>query len=345
MQKRLLSVILSMSLVLSEVPTAALAEAIDDTSAEEVPQLVVEDNELTTDDTPEDVVGSEVTPEVTPEEVLPEEPPAEELTEEAARFFLDYHCRLTEKPGALQVIWPTYIEEQKLIKYNDNSVMIHVTGYPTTRVFPTATVRNYAAPNGRVFEAFLNERQQLISAGRTKALEYAYFWKEPLQQSEDEPQVNVVDAAGSSVIAGDTNELPGGKSLCITAPFDGNAEIRSQGRILDKRQLHAEQKCIIENITFGLEIRVYVGLDCVWKAAFNREQIGANKNEEVLLNRLRNAGGREIVIPHSIAGIASSIRSYPLLRQWLYGCIRKGTMPEKAYKLFRTAMNDMKQKG
>ena len=82
MQKRLLSVILSMSLVLSEVPTAALAEAIDDTSAEEVPQLVVEDNELTTDETPEDVVGSEVTPEVTPEEVLPEEPPAEELTEE-----------------------------------------------------------------------------------------------------------------------------------------------------------------------------------------------------------------------------------------------------------------------
>ena len=82
MQKRLLSVILSMSLVLSEVPTAALAEAIDDTSAEEVPQLVVEDNELTTDDTPEDVVGSEVTPEVTPEEVLPEEPPAEELAEE-----------------------------------------------------------------------------------------------------------------------------------------------------------------------------------------------------------------------------------------------------------------------
>lgn len=270
---------------------------------------------------------------------------AEELTEEAARFFLDYHCRLTEKPGALQVIWPTYIEEQKLIKYNDNSVMIYVTGYPTTRVFPTATIRNYEVPNGRVLEAFLNERQQLISAGRTKALEYVYFWKEPLQQSEDESQVNVVDAAGSSVIAGDTDDLPDGKSLCITVPFDGKAEVRSQGCIIDKRQLHAEQKCIIENITFGSEIRVYVGLDCVWKAAFIRKQNSANKSEELLLNRVRSAGGKEIVIPHSIAGIALSIRSYPLLRQWLFGCIRKGTMPEKAYKLLRTEMNNMKQKG
>ena len=270
---------------------------------------------------------------------------AEDLTEEAARFFLDYHCRLTDSPGALQVIWPTYIEEQKLIKYNDSGVMIHVTGYPTTRVFPTATVRNYPAPNGRVIEAFLNEHQQLISAGRTKALEYTYFWKESLHQNENKPQAEIVDTVGASVIAGATDELPKGKSLCITIPFDGSAEIWSQGRLIDKRLLHAGQKCIIENIAFGMEIIVFVGFDCVWKAAFIRKQITAVVNEEVLLNRLRKAGGKEIIISHSIAGIASFMKDYPLLRQWLYGCIQKGTMPEKAYKLFRSTMDDMRQKG
>ena len=50
------------------------------------------------------------------------------------------------------------------------------------QVFPYAYIKKWACNNGTVIEIDCNERQQLISAGRTKALQYTYFWKEPLNR-------------------------------------------------------------------------------------------------------------------------------------------------------------------
>ena len=65
----------------------------------------------------------------------------------------------------------------------------------------------------------------------------------------------------------------------------------------------------------------------------------------LIINLIGAAASLFIPLAGIIAGIASFMKDYPLLRQWLYGCIQKGTMPEKAYKLFRSTMDDMRQKG
>lgn len=41
-----------------------------------------------------------------------------------------------------------------------------------------------------------NERQQLISVGRTKALQYTYFWKEPLNRLTEKPVAIIKDLKG-----------------------------------------------------------------------------------------------------------------------------------------------------
>ena len=66
---------------------------------------------------------------------------ASAYTEDAARFYLDYHCRLTDKPVSLQPVWPLFIEGNYLIKHNENSVYMLVTGNASAfKTFPSATV-------------------------------------------------------------------------------------------------------------------------------------------------------------------------------------------------------------
>lgn len=40
---------------------------------------------------------------------------AKDFDEAAARFFLDYHCRLTETPITMQPVWPIYVEDPYVI--------------------------------------------------------------------------------------------------------------------------------------------------------------------------------------------------------------------------------------
>lgn len=107
---------------------------------------------------------------------------ANDYDENTARFFLEYHCRLTDKPVKIQTVWPVYIEAPYVIKYNQNSVIMHIIGNSlTTRAFPYTNILQYKCSdsNETVIETICNNRQQLISAGRTNVLQYAYLWKEP----------------------------------------------------------------------------------------------------------------------------------------------------------------------
>lgn len=64
------------------------------------------------------------------------------------------------------------------------------------QVFPYAYIKKWACNNGTVIEIDCNERQQLISAGRTKALQYTYFWKEPLNRLTEKTVAIIKDLKG-----------------------------------------------------------------------------------------------------------------------------------------------------
>ena len=54
----------------------------------------------------------------------------------------------------------------------------------------------------------INERQQLISTGRAKVLEYTYLWKKELKERSGRPIVTITDVKGNALMSGLDNELP-----------------------------------------------------------------------------------------------------------------------------------------
>ena len=260
---------------------------------------------------------------------------ANDYDEVSARFFLDYHCRLTEQPISIQPVWPVYVENPYIIKHNQKSIVMHLTGNaPTTQVSPNAPVEEYPCANGLVIEINCNNnRQQLISAGRTKALQYTYFWKEPLSQTTEKPVAIVTDIKDTLIESGKKHELPERRVLRITIPYDGMLTIKQDGFTLEKRKLSANTAIEVDSIVWNTELVICIGLDVVWRALFCKEKQQQNSADDaVILRRLESYGGRQISIPHTIGSLTSRLSNYPMIRQWLYKSIRSGHMSECAYR-------------
>ena len=85
----------------------------------------------------------------------------------------------------------------------------------TVKTFPSAAVcqLTHNSTQARLYKVLCSSRQQLISAGRTQALQYTYFWKEPLNQVGLPPEILVTDLSGSEVLPGKANTLPHSKVL------------------------------------------------------------------------------------------------------------------------------------
>lgn len=256
---------------------------------------------------------------------------AKTYNETSARFFLDFHCRLTDTPVSLQTVWPLYVDSPYVIKHNQKSTVLHISGNaPTTRVFPNAAIIPYKSANATVQEIFCNSRQQLISSGRTKALQYTYFWQEPLGKKAEKPIVTVTDIHGVQSELGINDNLPKDNILRISAPYDGLIKIRSENNVVEKRKLQAGITAEI-TVTWGQSFEVYVGLDQVWKASFVRKQKTAKLDESIILQHLRSLSGEKIQVSHTIGAMAAALADYPEIRKWLLQCIRNGYMSRNAY--------------
>lgn len=156
--------------------------------------------------------------------------------EDAARFYLDFHCRLTDCPVSLQPVWPLSVEGNYIIKHNQKKMYMLVEGNVAAfKTFPSATVRqlNCKSSQPKLYEVSCSDRQQLISVGRTQALEYIYFWREPLDQEGLRPEVSVTDLAGAAVDPGETDVLPQNKTLCFKSTFDGELIVFHEDRVVD----------------------------------------------------------------------------------------------------------------
>ncbi len=258
---------------------------------------------------------------------------AKDYDEESARFFLDYHCRLTEKPIALQPVWPVFIETPYIIKANSDNVFMHLIGNaPTTQTFPRAQISKYGCSEGVILEIKCNNRQQLISAGRTKSLQYTYFWKERLNQKTEMPSVSVTDINEKVIESEVCNNLPNKRILRVCSPYDGFLIIKSEGLTIERRKIAANLTTEIDEVGWNTEIYIYIGLDCVWKTKFFRPKVDSSKTEIEILSRLQAYREPMVPVPHSLGVMAMKLKNYSNIRKWIYKCIRAGYMSERAYR-------------
>ncbi len=267
---------------------------------------------------------------------------ASALNEDAARFYLDFHCRLTERPVSLQPVWPLFVEGNYIVKHNQNSMYMLVDGnVALVKTFPHVTVNPLNDNIPKLYEVPCSSRQQLISVGRTQALQYTYFWKEPLDQVELHPKVSVTDLSGVKVDPGETNTLPRNKTLRFKSTFDGELIIFNNNRVVDKRKISADKTIELDGLAYNLSVKVVIGLDVIWEINFKKQQPLAAKDEIEILKHITQVSGVTIPAPHSLYNMLAGMNCYPQIRQWVRKCIKNGIIYEQSYRKLQMVYRSM----
>ena len=262
--------------------------------------------------------------------------------EDAARFFLDYHCRLTENAVAITPVWPVYVETPYVLRHYADRLAVFLRGDADPKVFPVTYLQTISCEGGQLFFVNCKERQQILSAGRTKVLQYTYLWKDPLDASVPFPEVEVTNLNGDPLPQGEQTTLPVHKTVVVTAPFDGYVNIKKCSIIIEKYRITSGQRTVIDKLQNGHSIEVFQGHDLAWRVSYVRTVTKSEKEDKKLLYALERCGGQKIAAPHTLAAIAGKLASYPLTRQWIYICIRTGNVYESAYRILAHYVTNMR---
>ena len=262
---------------------------------------------------------------------------AKKLDQDAAKFFLSLHCRLTDAPVQISPIWPLHIEYPYVIKHPADALLLHMKGARDTRIstFPMSTTRTQrCSKNGRIAKVGCNGRQQLISYGQSTVLEYLYFWKDPLNSVFSAPEFQVKDLRGELIDEGEHYELPLREIAIIWTAFDGIIQIYRKQQLIDKRMIKAQESYTIDSLTFDMQLKLFVGLDLVWTASFNTVR-DTKTSDETIASKLYSFRGSEVHVPHEYGSLFGQLENYPLVRRWLRQAIRNGKAPNKALKYLK----------
>lgn len=262
---------------------------------------------------------------------------ATSFCEDAARFFMDYHCRLTESPVLLFPLWPVFINKPYVILHKQAAISIFLQGYSVKpQVFPSSHLSVLPAQNEdqHLVQLHSTGRQQLLSTGRTKVLRYTYLWRDELEVQAKPPEICVTDISGN-VIAGEIhNVLPRNRLLVIKAHFEGMVQVEDHGKIIRRYPLRAEEHMDIP-VQFGYEVIVFQGLDRVHSLRFERQRKDEEQDEIETLKKLRRCSGTLIPVTHEWGSLASNLKQSPQLKRWLRDRIREGKMPKSAFLVLK----------
>lgn len=188
--------------------------------------------------------------------------------DETAKFFINFHCRLTEKPASIQPIWPLYSEGSFIIRHNHDKLNLLVGGNVSViKTFPRSKIEELGKSNSdaTLYELKCSDRQQLISTGRAKVLQYTYFWREPLARTGVAPSVRVTDLEGNEISEGAHYDLSA-MSLMVHSPFDGYVLIKDFAYIVDRVPLKGGTATRIDSLFPNCKVEVFVGHDSLWHA-------------------------------------------------------------------------------
>lgn len=265
---------------------------------------------------------------------------AEKFDGEAACFFLDYHCRLTEEPVGIFPLWPSCIETPYLILHKLDVVNLFFRGDATPKTFPYSYIYSKGDKSGSILTIECNGRQQLLSAGRSKILEYTYLWKNELDFTSDMPQVSVLTWNGQPFNMVESEKLPEKSMLEFRVSYDGEIVISEEGKIERYYVVRAGQSFLLDSIRIGQFIKLYQGMDLAWACHFikKKKELSQNTRDKEIFNRLLKCKGKEIEISHTMGAMIRNMDQYPLCRKWLMDVVKKRKINEKAFKILKSEL-------
>lgn len=260
---------------------------------------------------------------------------ATELSEEAAKFFLNYHCRLTEKPISITPIYPVHTQDDDIIYCNSDRIFFYFSGSAKIKFFPANKIFYSAKKdNVQLIEIEIDKRHQMAAIGRTQPLQYLYIWKDLPNFEIKPPKIKVTDIKENPIASGVYHKLPKDSILQVSADFDFQI-IVSQNNVIKKKIFQKGGNCSDVLVSFGTAIKIFQGLDCFFEISYERETKGNLQADEELFLKLERGGGRKIKIPHTLGSFTDKLKDYPKVKSWLYKSIRAGFVSEESYLLFR----------
>lgn len=266
---------------------------------------------------------------------------ATQMDENTARFFLKYHCRLTDNPVNLYPLWPIHIQTPYVIHHGAPKISIFFMGNANYKVYPATNSQPFLIDGSKLVTIQCEASQQLVALGRANILKYTYLRRQSLNLSMDYPISTFKTMEDKPIDSGSQENLPLEKTIKICLPFDGFVLIKNKtGFIIRRVELKATRELLLDKINWGMEIQVYQGLDCVWTASyFRNENIRKDyfsENEMALLKRLENCRGKNTSIPYGMGGLVTQLNDYPQIKQWLYKKLRTGSLSEQALRILQT---------
>ena len=240
------------------------------------------------------------------------------------------------------------METPYAIRYRANQLFMHIRGKSdiTTKIYPETPQVSFVCPNenSQVISLSCKSRQQLVSVGRSKVLQYTYLWKEKMDETISVPAVEVTDKKDNKISTGFQYLLPEGGLLNISSPFDGIVIVMKNGIIFDKRHLKGGYSLELDNIQVGVEIKVFQGLDLIWSVYYEHKPCSLMPDETVVLKKLDALGGKMIPVTRSIGSAVNQLKNYSKLKRWVYKRIKIGCIPEEALRYLKRFLIEIKLK-
>lgn len=282
------------------------------------------------------------------------------LSKSAFFFFLQFQAILTERAPSIFPLWPAFVRTPHLIYHNADELFIFIEGAGTqVHLFPRPASplpnpRNERAHIVR-FEAGSRKQmvtsssaEQLLKVGHSHMLRYDYFIRRELNQTASRPEVMVTDRRGTILQKDLVEGIPLKGAIRISAPFDGEVWLESDGFLFDRRVLKGGKDLDLK-VKVGLTLTIFQGLDRIRSIVFARP--GQKKPEEghgkaswddaLLFRRLRRMTGDEVSAGHTLAEAARFFRKYRATSAWLRVRKAEGQISARALALLRELMEKM----
>ena len=192
-----------------------------------------------------------------------------------------------------------------------------------------------------------NNRQQLLSVGRSNALKYTYIRKQAIDRITCCPEVTVRDLNSIVLTQEEYSVIPQGNAIEVETIFDGRAIISVDDVCVQQVFLHGRDRTLISNLKHGMIIRFLIGNDCVRTLSFTLKKREGIAGDLSLLKRLQRARGRTVIPDHSLAVIMRYLDDMPASRRWLMAQLKNRSISENALKLVRTTirLRDINKQG
>ena len=257
---------------------------------------------------------------------------ASKFDQETASFFQRYSYRLAEREVMMQPVWPLYKESSFSIQHNQPSMYMFITGKGTIDYYPKKDSKAFSKDNNQVVWFHSLERQQVMAIGKYETIAYSYFWKTSLSKTYQEPVLDVLSIDESTFPPGNNFSLPHSKCLLVSSKYYGHVERWKRGKLINNQDLKPSSKTMVNDIGFGEEIKVFIGLDCVWSASFIKEHTESLIDEREIVKQLDSNKRSLIPAPHALKRIAVEFKPYPLIQAWIRKTIKSNQISQQSYR-------------